>query len=134
MLNFINKNKYFLGRLAFFIVYFWFGYLKVIGVSPAEGVVKGLFDALHMGSIINFDNFFYSLGVFEMIIGFGFLIGKFKKTILTLFLIHMFTTFGPMVFVPEDTWQSFGVLTLEGQYIVKNLVFIVAGVYLLGRK
>jgi hypothetical protein len=46
----------------------------------------------------------------------------------------MFTTFGPMVFDVEHTWQSFGVLTLEGQYIVKNLVFVVAGVYLLGKR
>jgi hypothetical protein len=56
-----------------------------------------------MGSIINFETFFYGLGVFEMIIGLGFLIGKFKKVVLTLFLIHMFTTFGPMVFDVEHT-------------------------------
>lgn len=134
MLNFVNKNKYLLGRIAFFIVFFWYGYLKIIGVSPAEGVVKGLFDNLHMEKIINFNTFFLGLGYFEMLIGVGFLIGKFRKIVLTLFLIHMMTTFGPMVFDTDATWQKFGVLTLEGQYIVKNLVFIVAGVYLLGKK
>lgn len=134
MLNFLDKNKYLLGRISFFIVFFWYGYLKVAGVSPAEGVVKGLFDSLSMGSVIDFDTFFYGLGIYEMIIGIGFLIGKFKKIILTLFLIHMFTTFGPMVFDMDATWQSVGVLTLAGQYIVKNLVFAVAGIYVLGGK
>jgi hypothetical protein len=51
-----------------------------------------------MGAIINFDTFFYGLGIFEMIIGLGFLVGKFKKVILGMFLLHMFTTFGPAIF------------------------------------
>ena len=69
-----------------------------------------------------------------MVIGLGFLIGKFKKIILTLFLIHMFTTFGPAIFDPKHFWNGTMVLTLEGQYIVKNLVFVVAAFYILGRK
>ena len=133
MLNFLEKNKYILGRIAFFIVFFWFGYLKIIGVSPAEDVVRNLFNALHMGEVIKFYPFFIGLGWYEMIVGIGFLIGKFKKVVLTLFLIHMFATFGPMVFDITHTWQKFGVLTLEGQYIIKNLVFVIAGVFILKR-
>jgi hypothetical protein len=51
-----------------------------------------------------------------------------------MFLLHMFTTFGPAIFDQDAFWQSPGVLTLEGQYIVKNLIFVIAGVYLLGKK
>ncbi len=134
MLDFINREKYFLGRLAFFIIFFWFGYLKIIGMSPAEGVVKSLFDQLHMGKIIDFNTFFYGLGIFEMLIGIGFLIGKFKKVVLTLFLIHMFATFGPAIFDTNAFWQKPAVLTLEGQYIVKNLAFVVLAFYLFGGK
>ena len=131
MLDYIYEKRYFLGRLAFFVVFVWFGYLKIIDLSPAKEVVKNLFYNLHMQSLINFETFFYYLGVFEIIIGFGFLIGKFKKVVLTLFLVHMFTTFGPAIFDQVHFWQKAGVLTLEGQYIVKNLVFVMAGIILL---
>lgn len=134
MLSYLNRNKYLLGRISFFIIFFWFGYLKIIGVSPADGVVKELFNTLSLDSILSFESFFFGLGVFEMIIGIGFLVAKFKKIVLSLFLIHMFTTFGPVILNPDVTWQSFGVLTLEGQYIMKNLIFVIAGVYILGRK
>jgi len=36
----------------------------------------------------------------------------------------MGTTFMPLFFVPDATWQSFMTPTLEGQYIIKNLVLI----------
>jgi len=83
---------------------------------------------------VSFESFFFGLGIFEMIIGIGFLVGKFKKIVLSLFLVHILTTFGPMILNTDVTWQSFGVLTLAGQYIVKNLVFVIAGIYILRKR
>ena len=40
----------------------------------------------------------------------------------------MITTAGPLVLLPSETWQSFFVPTLEGQYIIKNLVIIAAAI------
>jgi uncharacterized membrane protein YkgB len=34
----------------------------------------------------------------------------------------------PLVLVPEYTWQSFLVPTLEGQYIIKNMVIIAVAI------
>ncbi len=134
MINFLNKQKYLLGRIVLFSIFFWYGYLKVIGVSPAEDLVKELFSVFHLDIILPFKYFFIAFWLFEMLIGIGFLIGKYKKILLLVFLFHMFTTFLPVIFLPELVWQSFGVLTLAGQYIIKNLVLIILGVFLLGRK
>ena len=43
-------------------------------------------------------------------------------------IVQMFTTFGPLVFLPSATWQRFlFVPTLEGQYIIKNVVLLALG-------
>ena len=39
-------------------------------------------------------------------------------------LLHMIMTFMPLFMLPEVTWSAFLVPTLEGQYIIKNLVII----------
>ena len=64
-----------------------------------------------------------------MLIGLGFLSGLFtnrfqRMTILLLFL-QMFGTALPLVLLPEVCWVKFPlILTLEGQYIIKNLAII----------
>jgi len=131
MINFLKNNKNILARIALFVVFVWFGLLKILDLSPAETVVKNLFYSVHLDSLINFKTFFYYLGWFEILIGFGILINKFRKFIFWLFFIHMMTTFGPAIFDAKHFWNGFGVLTLEGQYIVKNLVLIMLGVYIL---
>ena len=37
----------------------------------------------------------------------------------------------PLVFLPAFTWQSFLVPTLEGQYIIKNVLIMACGVVIL---
>lgn len=75
---------------------------------------------------MSFDTFLILFGVFECIIGILFLIKGFEKIAIPLFFIHMFTTFGPLVLVSAMTWSGFMIPTLEGQYIIKNLVLISA--------
>lgn len=52
------------------------------------------------------------------------LIPKLTKVAFIIFAIQMFTTFLPLLFLPKDTWQNTMVLTLTGQYIIKNVVLI----------
>ena len=113
-------------RIGLFIVFFWFGFLKVIGLSPASGVVQNLFESTI--PFMHFLTFLVLFGIFECIIGILFLIKGAERVVIPLLLIHMFTTFGPLVFLPEETWQKFMVPTLEGQYIIKNFVLIAAAV------
>jgi uncharacterized membrane protein YkgB len=113
-------------RVGLFIVFFWFGFLKVIGLSPASGVVQRLFE--NTIPFMEFSTFLVLFGLFECLIGVLFLIKGMERIVIPLLLIHMVTTFGPLVYLPGETWQKFMVPTLEGQYIIKNFVLIAAAV------
>lgn len=111
------------GRISMFVIFFWFGILKVLMISPADGLVASLLEVTFPS--MGFDQFFIFLGIAEMLIGILFLIPKATKLTVILLLIHMFTTFGPTVLLPEVAWQSFLTPTIEGQYIIKNLALVV---------
>ncbi len=113
-------------RFGLFVVFFYFGLLKVLGLSPASNLVRELFEATI--GLMSFDTFFLLFGLFECLIGILFVIPKCERVVIPLLFIHMFTTFIPLFVLPEATWSSFLVPTLEGQYIIKNLVIIAAGV------
>lgn len=111
-----------LTRGSLFIIFFWFGLLKVLGVSPAHDLVVALTEVTL--PFISPGAFLIALGLIEMAIGVLFLFPKWTKYALPVLLVHMFTTFGPLVFLPDAAWQSFLVPTLVGQYILKNLALI----------
>jgi uncharacterized membrane protein YkgB len=77
---------------------------------------------------MEFSTFLVLFGLFECLIGVLFLIKGMERVVIPLLIIHMITTFGPLVYLPEETWQKFMVPTLEGQYIIKNVVLIAAAV------
>jgi uncharacterized membrane protein YkgB len=122
LIHFFRKITVPVSRFALFVIFFWFGFLKVIGLSPASGVVERLFEQTI--PFMSFHTFLIGFGLFECLIGILFLIKGLERIVVPLLLIHMFTTFGPLVLLTEETWQSFLVPTLEGQYIIKNLVII----------
>jgi uncharacterized membrane protein YkgB len=111
-------------RFALGVIFIWFGALKFIpGLSPAEELVRNTI------YFVNPDFFIPILAAWEVVIGVGFLSGFFtnklqRATILLLFL-QMIGAALPLVLLPEVVWTNFPfVLTLEGQYIIKNLVII----------
>lgn len=126
LINFFRRIFVPSARIGLFIVFFWFGFLKVIGLSPASGVVQRLFE--NTIPFMEFSTFLILFGLFECLIGVLFLIKGMERVVIPLLLIHMITTFGPLVYLPEETWQKFMVPTLEGQYIIKNVVLIAAAV------
>jgi uncharacterized membrane protein YkgB len=113
-------------RMGLFVVFFWFGLLKVIGLSPASGLVQRLFE--HSITFMSFHSFIIFFGLFECLIGILFLIRGAERIVIPLLFIHMVTTFGPLFLLPQETWSGFMTPTLEGQYIIKNLVIIAAGI------
>jgi len=122
IIHFLRKAFIPTGRIAIFVIYVWFGMLKVLGLSPAGSLVHDLFNAtIHF---MSFDTFYILFAWFEVLIGVMFLVPKFTRYVLPLLLIHMVTTFLPLIFLPGEAWSGFMVLTLPGQYIVKNLVII----------
>jgi uncharacterized membrane protein YkgB len=113
-----------LGRVSLFIIYFWFGLLKLIGYSPAGSLVHALYDRTPIISLIPFTQFYIMFALFEMLIGILFLSRKYGNIALLLFLVHIFMTTLPLFVLPGITWQKFLIPTLEGQYIIKNIALV----------
>lgn len=111
-------------RIAIFIVFFWFGFLKVIHISPAETLVQHLHQVT-ISSFISIETFVPLLGYLECAIGILFLFPKLTRVAFGLFIVQMSATFLPLFLLPQDTWTGFA-LSLTGQYIVKNVVLIAA--------
>jgi uncharacterized membrane protein YkgB len=122
IISFFKKIWEPISRISLFIVFFYFGLLKVLNLSPATPLVESL--ASKTISFLNFNFFIVFFGFFEMMIGLAFIIPKLERLAVFLLGLHMITTFLPLVLLPKITWTGFLVPTLEGQYIIKNLVII----------
>jgi uncharacterized membrane protein YkgB len=109
-------------RIAVGVVFIWFGALKLVpGLSPAEGLVRETVSFLP-GSV-----FLPLLALWEMAIGIGFLLGRGLRLAILLLFLQMPGTLLPVLLLPERVFTVFPLgLTLEGQYIVKNVVLISA--------
>ena len=122
LLDFFNKINTPLSRFAIFLVYFWFGILKVFDLSPASPMVLELLDRTM--PFIPPAQFLVFFGLFEMLIGILFLFPKTTKIAFILLVIHLVTTVMPLFIMPGYTWSGFMVPTMEGQYIIKNILII----------
>jgi len=113
-------------RLGLGVVFLWFGALKLVpGLSPAEELVR------NTTYFVDPDLFLPVLAIWEMVIGLGLIFGVFMRITLLLLFLQMAGTALPLVILPEAVWTAFPMgLTLEGQYIIKNLVLIGAGLVL----
>ena len=110
-------------RVGLGIIFFWFGALKLVpGLSPAEALVRNTV------YFVNPDWFYPVLALWEMAIGLGLITGLFTRLTLLLLFLQMPGTALPLVLLPEVCFTIFPYgLTLEGQYIIKNLVLVAAG-------
>lgn len=118
-------------RAAFFVIFFYFGLLKLIGLSPASPLAEAL-TARTIG-MQYFDASFMILALLECIIGILFLIPKATRAVILLLFIHMAVVCSPLILVPEHVWTSFLVPSLEGQYIIKNIALIAIAVGIAAR-
>lgn len=119
-----KKITFLLAHIALFIVFFWFGALKLFGVSPANDLVRELLILIPIMNLWPFDSFIVVLGIVEMCIAILFLFKKTTKLAIFILIPHMFTTMLPLAFLPLLTWQGFMIPTLAGQYIIKNIVIV----------
>ncbi len=113
-------------RFSLFLVFFWFGFIKLLGVSPASPLAENLVD--NMVGPQYFDILFLVIALIEAIIGLLFLLPRSTRVVIPLLLLHMLIVCSPLVLLPQDTWQTFLVPTLEGQYIIKNAVIVAVAI------
>ncbi len=126
IIDWMSKYGLLVLRIGLGIVFLWFGVLKFFeGLSPAEELVRNTV------YFVNPDFFIPVLAAWESLIGIGLISGKFMRTTLLLLFLQMPGTALPLIILPEKVWTIFPYgLTLEGQYIIKNLVLIGAGLVL----
>lgn len=114
-------------RIAIGVVFIWFGGLKVFDVSPAADLVAATV------YIVPPDIFVPILGVWEVVIGLCLLYRPLIRIGILLLFFQLPGTFLPLVLLPEVTFVTFPyALTVEGQYIIKNLVIIGAALVIGG--
>jgi uncharacterized membrane protein YphA (DoxX/SURF4 family) len=116
-------------RLSLGIVFLWFGILKFFPeLSPAEDLVGRTFQALTFG-LIPASAANIILAVWESLIGLGLITGIFMRITLLLLFLQMAGTFTPIFLFPAEVFTRIPYApTLEGQYIIKNVVLISAGI------
>ncbi|NJM07107.1 DoxX family protein [Candidatus Gracilibacteria bacterium] len=115
-------------RIGLGIIFLWFGALKFFpGMSPAQDLATRTIAMLTLG-LITAPLSVILLATWECIIGLGLIVGRGMRFILLLLFAQMAGTVLPVFFFPQEVFVHIPYApTLEGQYIIKNLVLIAAG-------
>ncbi len=118
--DWMARNGLAILRIGLGLIFLWFGALKFFpGLSPAEDLVRNTI------YFFNPDIFIPILASWEVLIGIGLIGGIWMRVTLLLLFLQMPGTAMPIFILPEVVWTEFPFgLTLEGQYIFKNLVLI----------
>jgi len=131
--KFMKKWGFVSLRISFAVIFFWFGILKPLGLSSAESLVLSTVKWLPFFSP---EIWLSIIGWWEVLIGITFLFKRTTRIAIALLFLQMVGTFMPLVLLPEVSFQRGGLFflpTLEGQYIIKNIMIISAALVLGGR-
>ncbi|RNC81682.1 MAG: hypothetical protein ED559_07815 [Phycisphaera sp.] len=111
-------------RYSLAVIFIWFGLLKPLGISPAKQLVLQTVDWMPLFSA---RVWLSVIGWWEVVIGILFLCKPAIRFAIALLALQMVGTFMPLVLLPSVTFQEGRIpygLTMEGQYIIKNLLII----------
>ncbi len=110
------------------VVFFWFGVLKFFpGLSPAQDLATKTISMLTVGLIPPHVSIVV-LATWECVVGLGLILGMFMRATLLLLFLQMLGTVTPLIFFPQEVFTRIPYApNLEGQYIIKNVVLISAG-------
>ncbi len=123
---FMNRYGVTALRYSLAIIFFWFGILKPFGLSSAAGLVIQTVDWM---PVLSPEGWLAVIGWWEVAIGICFLFPATLRIAIGLLFLQMVGTFMPLFILPEVTFQAGRIpyaLTIEGQYIIKNILIISA--------
>jgi putative oxidoreductase len=119
-------------RLSLGVVFLWFAIPKyVAGLSSQEPLAEKTINVLTLHALNGTPARLF-LALLETSIGVGLLSGRLPRVTLAALVGHLAGTLTPLVLFPDQTWHAPLVPTLEGQFILKNLVFIAAAITVAG--
>jgi putative oxidoreductase len=115
-------------RIALGVVFIWFGALKVADVSPVADLVADIVPILSDRAAV------MTVGIVELVVGLGLIVGFAIRLTLGLFFAQMLGTFLVLVLRSGLSFQGGNPfrLTVLGEFVVKNLVLLTAGVVVAG--
>ena len=114
-------------RIALGLVFLWFGALKVVGHSDAYGLVAATVP-------VDPQLFVPALGAVELVLGLGLLVGRARRLVPAAMIAHLCGTFLTFAAAPGRMFHGADplLLTMTGEFVVKNVVLIAAAAVLLG--
>ncbi len=119
---FARKHYSWIARISLFVIYFYFGFLKVIGASPANELAIGF--AKHMGMGAYAQELYITLAIVECVIGVLILFPRLTRITIFIMFSHMLLVCSPILLYPQAVWTAPFVPNLEGQYIIKNAALV----------
>ncbi len=116
-------------RVSLGVVFLWFGVLKFVpGLSPADELATRTIATLSFG-LLQPEVSRPGLALWESLIGLGLMSGRFMRATILILFLQMIGTVTPLFLFPAETWTRFPYApTLEGQYILKNIVLVTAAI------
>lgn len=119
----MQRYGFLLLRVSLGVVFVWFGALKPFGLSPADELVTKTLPWIPAKFLIPF------LGLWEVAIGAGLIYRPLLRVALLLLFLHLPGTVLPLIVLRDVCFTHFPyALTLEGQYIIKNLILVSAAI------
>jgi len=111
-------------RISIGVVFIWFGLLKVIGVTPVADLVTAVISWMPAALSVPL------VGIFEVVLGFGLVIGYSLRFTLLLLWLHLTGTFILLLLRPDLVFLGGNplFLTADGEFVIKNLVLISGGI------
>ena len=113
-------------RASLGIVFIWFGALKLTNSTPVAELVANTVPFLPSNLFVP------ALGIFEVLLGVALLVGRYLGVVILLMLGHLTGTFLVLVTQPQLAFQNGNplLLTMTGEFVVKNIVLMTAGLVL----
>jgi putative oxidoreductase len=126
VVNVADRAAFPLLRASLGVVFIWFGALKWSAATPVGDLVANTLPFLPRGIVVP------ALGTFEVLLGVGLLVGRYLGVVALLMMAHLAGTFLVLVVEPDVSFQNGNpfLLTMTGEFVVKNLVLITAGLVL----
>jgi uncharacterized membrane protein YkgB len=107
-------------RLTLGLIFLWFGALKLFGASPVMNILEQTYGFLPVKSLAA------ALGAWEVLIGVCLVFKWALRSALGLLCLHLAGTFVALSLAPSLFFQDGNLLrlTVEGEFVVKNVVLI----------
>jgi putative oxidoreductase len=120
----MKPKPYTLLILSLAFVYIVFGLLKVLGVSPIKDLVVQTF------SFMDNPLLFGLFGLGEVVLGAGIIIKQTRKISSILIILHILSTFLTILLAPSAIFNPVTLVTLEGEFVLKNVMILAIGYYI----